>query len=111
MSQAVKRQGCFNLKTLIETQQLIFYDKRILEELSNFVLRGKSYEAEDGNDDLVMSMVIFSWAAKQDYFRELHNTDLMLELYEERAKQLEEETLPFILPTEEESPQYVMDAR
>ena len=41
----------------------------IIAELSTFISRGKSFEAEQGaHDDLVMCLVIFSWMANQRYF-------------------------------------------
>ncbi len=59
------------LKLLIEQQQLIINDFNTINELSRFSKKGKSYEAEDGNDDMVMSLVLFSWCTTQPYFSNL----------------------------------------
>lgn len=67
----VKAKGCSVLKLLIEQQQLIINDFNTINELSRFSKKGKSYEAEDGNDDMVMSLVLFSWCTTQPYFSNL----------------------------------------
>ena len=75
----VKSKGCSILKLLIEQQQLIINDFDTINELSRFSKKGKSYEAEDGHDDLVMGLVLFAWMTTQPYFgnltsvRTLHN--------------------------------------
>ena len=91
----VKRIGCSNLKDLIENDKLIIKDFDIIAELSSFVGRGSSYEAEEGtNDDLVMCTVLFAWMVRQDYFKEITDTDIRERLYNERMKQLDEQMLP-----------------
>ena len=69
MSTAVKKVGCSNLKALIEEDKLIVSDYDIISELTTFIQKGQSFEAEEGcNDDLaLMCLVIFSWLALQDY--------------------------------------------
>ncbi|NDG31296.1 terminase [bacterium] len=94
-SKQVKRIGCQVFKTLVESDKLIINDYHTIQEISRFALRGKSYEAEDGNDDLVMCHVLFAWMSTQPYFRELTNIDLRLKLYNDQQKMLEENILPF----------------
>jgi hypothetical protein len=94
-SKQVKRIGCQVFKTLLENNKLIINDYHTIQEISRFALKGKSYEAEDGNDDLVMCHVLFAWMSTQPYFRELTSIDLRLKLYNEQQKMLEESTLPF----------------
>ncbi|NDG29183.1 terminase [bacterium] len=94
-SKQVKRIGCQVFKTLVENDKLIINDYHTIQEISRFALKGKSYEAEDGNDDLVMCHVLFSWMSTQPYFRELTSIDLRLKLYTEQQKMLEESMLPF----------------
>ncbi|NDC95868.1 terminase [bacterium] len=94
-SKQVKRIGCQVFKTLVESDKLIINDYHTIQEISRFALRGKSYEAEDGNDDLVMCHVLFAWMSTQPYFRELTNIDLRLKLYNDQQKILEENILPF----------------
>ena len=55
MSKTTKKVGASNLKTLIEDDKLIVKDYEIIQELTTFIEKNSSYEAEDGcNDDLVM---------------------------------------------------------
>lgn len=92
----VKRLGCSILKNLIEQDKLILEDFEILNELMSFVSKAQSYSAEDGHtDDLVMSLVLFSWLTRQPYFKELTNLDTRLALYKNEIKQLEEDLAPF----------------
>ena len=91
----VKRIGCQTLKTIIEENQLLILDFDTVAELTSFSVRGKSYAATEGNhDDLVMTLVLFSWMTTQRYFKDLLDQDLRLKLFEERMKQLEDEILP-----------------
>ncbi|NBW57142.1 terminase [bacterium] len=94
-SKQVKRIGCQVFKTLLENDKLIVNDYHTIQEISRFALKGKTYEAEDGNDDLVMCHVLFAWMSTQPYFRELTNIDMRLKLYTEQQKMLEESMLPF----------------
>jgi hypothetical protein len=94
-SKQVKRIGCQVFKTLVENDKLIINDYHTIQEISRFALKGNTYEAEDGNDDLVMCHVLFSWMSTQPYFRELTNIDLRLKLYTEQQRMLEENMLPF----------------
>ncbi|MEC8530222.1 MAG: terminase, partial [Thermoproteota archaeon] len=60
MSTTVKKTGCSNMKTLIETDKLTFLDYDIIAELTTFIQKGQAWEAEEGcNDDLAMCIVIF----------------------------------------------------
>jgi hypothetical protein len=64
--------------------------------MSQFIVKGKSWAAEAGsNDDLVMSLVMFSWFATQELFKELNNIDLRNKLYNSEMKQIEEDLTPF----------------
>lgn len=81
MTKNVKRIGCSNLKVMIEEQKLINLTEEILLELYNFVRQGDTYAGENGeHDDMVMCLIMFSWALNQEYFKELLNTDLRREL-------------------------------
>lgn len=94
-TRSVKRVGCSTLKSLIESDKLITNDYNILSELSRFALKGTSYEAEDGNDDLVMCCVLFSWFTTQTYFRDLTDTNIVKNIYDENISMLEEDMVPF----------------
>jgi len=107
MTSAVKKVGCSNLKALIEEDKLIVKDYDIISELTTFIQKGNSFEAEEGcNDDLAMSLVIFSWLAMQPYFREMTNNDVRQRIYDDQREAIEADMAPFgfILDgTEEES--------
>ena len=96
MSKTVKKVGCLNLKTLIEEDKLIFKDYDVIAELTTFIQKHNSFEAEDGcNDDLAMCLVIYAWLVQQDYFKELTDQDVRKRLYEEQKNQLEQDMSPF----------------
>jgi len=97
-TKSVKRLGCSIVKNLIEQQKLIIEDFDIIAELSTFIAKGTSFEAGDGShDDLVMCLVLFSWATNQSFFAELTNTNLKERLYQEQMRQIEEDALPMPL--------------
>ena len=96
MSITVKKLGCSNLKALLEDDKLTFKDFDILRELTTFIQRKQSWEADDGyHDDLVMCMVLFSWLVMQDYFREMTDQDVRRRIYEEQRNQIEQDMAPF----------------
>ena len=96
MSKTVKKVGSLNLKTLIEEDKLIFKDYEILSELTTFIQKHNSFEAEEGcNDDLAMCLVIYAWLVAQDYFKELTDQDVRKRLYEEQKNQIEQDMSPF----------------
>jgi len=94
-SKTVKKIGCANLKTLIETDKLITNDFDAIAELNTFVRVKESYEAEEGNnDDIVMTLVLFSWLTAQSYFKEITDSDIRQKLLDERNLQMDDEMLP-----------------
>ena len=96
MSKTVKKIGCSNLKTIIEDDKLIISDYDIISELTTFIQKTGSFEAEDGcNDDLAMCLVIFSWLVVQDYFKEMTDNDVRKRIYEEQRNQIEQDMAPF----------------
>ena len=96
MSTTTKKIGCSNLKTLIEEDKLTFCDYNIISELTTFISKKQSFEAEDGcNDDLAMCLVIFSWLVAQDYFKEMTDSDVRKRIYEEQKNAIEQDMAPF----------------
>jgi len=96
MTAAVKKTGCSNLKALIEEDKLYTNDYDIIAELTTFVQKKQSWEAEDGcHDDLAMCLVIFAWLVAQDYFREMTDNDVRKRIYEEQKNQIEQDMAPF----------------
>jgi len=95
-TKAVKKIGCSNLKQLIEDNKLIIEDYDAVNELSTFIVRGSSYQADDGcNDDLVACMFMFAWATDQTYFKELTDNDIRRTMIREQQDMLEQDMAPF----------------
>jgi hypothetical protein len=70
-----KKLGCAIFKRLVEEDKLLLNDERIISELTTFVSKANSFRAEDGhNDDLVMTLVFFSWLSRQEYYSDLIET-------------------------------------
>ncbi len=96
MTKGTKKIGTSNLKSLIEADKLIINDFDIISELSTFISKGKSFEAETGShDDLVMCLVIFSWVANQRYFKELTNVDVRGQMFTDQKNAIEADMAPF----------------
>ena len=96
MSKTVKKVGSLNLKALIESDKIIFKDYEIISELTTFIQKANSFEAEEGcNDDLAMCLVIYAWLVQNDYFKELTDQDVRKRLYEEQKNQIEQDMAPF----------------
>lgn len=95
MSASVKRAGCANLKQMIEQDKLVSNDWHCYSEFHRFVANSTgSYAAEndDDHDDVVMSLVLFAWAAQQPVFKQLTETDVRADFHQQNFN---EETLPF----------------
>lgn len=92
----VKKLGCAVLKNLVEQDKLVVEDADTIDELTTFIADGVSYRADDGHsDDLVMCLVLFSWATRQDFFENLTNKDVRVEMYNQEIDKIESEILPF----------------
>lgn len=92
----VKRIGCSNFKSLVEEKKLLIHDSDAISEISTFIERRNTYKADEGyNDDLVMTLVLFSWLSTNSYFKELTNINIRKELYEKRIENIEQEIVPF----------------
>jgi hypothetical protein len=95
-TKAVKRIGCSNLKQMIEDDKLIIQDLQIINELSTFIVKGQSFEADSGcTDDLVACLFIFAWATDQTYFKELTDMDIRQTMMREQQDMLEQDMAPF----------------
>jgi hypothetical protein len=91
----VKRIGCHTFKSLIEENKLIINDPDTIAEISTFIEKKGSYMADDGyNDDLVMTLVLFSWVTTSPYFKDLNNVNLREIMYQNRILQIESELTP-----------------
>lgn len=97
MTQLTKKIGCSTLKTLIEQHKLIIYDFNTIAELSVFINNGKnSWEAEEGHhDDIVDTLILFSWLTNQNYFKELTGSNIRLNIAKQDEDMLIDKLIPF----------------
>ena len=94
-TKTVKKIGCANLKTLIETDKLLISDFDTIAEMNTFIRVRDSYQADEGNnDDLVMGLVLFSWLTAQSYFKDSTNIDIRKVMLEEQRMLGDEELTP-----------------
>jgi hypothetical protein len=102
----VKALGCSMLKLLIEQRKLTVYDVETINELSSFVKKGKSYEAEPGkHDDLVMALVLFAWLTTDTFFKNINDLDVMHTLRDLSDEQIFDELVPFGIISTYDMPQ------
>ncbi len=95
-TKAVKKIGCSNLKQMVEDNKLIVEDYDAINELSTFIVKGSSFEADEGcNDDLVACLFIFAWMTDQQYFKELTDSDIRATMMREQQDSLEQDMAPF----------------
>ena len=94
-TKTVKKIGCANLKTLVESDKLLIQDFDTIAELNTFVRVKDSYAAEEGNnDDIVMGLVLFAWLTAQTYFKDSTNIDIRKVLLEENNMLTDEDLVP-----------------
>lgn len=90
-----KRLGCSLIKALIENQEYIVYDYDTVQEMSNFVAKAGSYEADAGaHDDIMMCLVIFAWASNQAFFAELCDSNFKKKYIEDSHEKMMQELSP-----------------
>ena len=95
-TKAVKRIGCSNLKQLVEDNKLVIEDLDIISELSTYIVKGQSFEADEGcTDDLVACLFLFAWTCDQQYFKELTDMDVRQTMMREQQDALEQDMAPF----------------
>ena len=112
MSTAVKQVGCSNLKALLEEDKLMIPDYDTIAELTTFIQKGQSFAAEEGcNDDLAMCLVIFAWAAMQQYFKEMHDNDVRQRIYDDQRESIEQDMAPFGFVSDGMEDEYFADAQ
>jgi hypothetical protein len=109
----VKRVGCSTLKTLIEENNLLVYDRQYIQEFSTFTEIKGSFKADAGyHDDCVMTLVLFAWLTTQPYFKELTNVNLRTTIYQQQIEAIQNQLTPFGYtdgrPT---GPEYVVEDR
>jgi hypothetical protein len=104
-SKQVKRQGCFNFKSLMEEHKLLVFDADIIGEISTFVEKGNTYQADEGyNDDCVMCMVLFGWLSTMPFFKELVDVNTREGLYKQEMQSITQNLTPFVMRKGDEGP-------
>lgn len=104
-SKQVKRQGCFNFKSLMEEKKLLVFDADIIAEISTFVEKGNTYQADEGyNDDCVMCMVLFGWLSTMPFFKELVDVNTREGLYKQEMQSISQNLTPFVMRKSNEEP-------
>lgn len=95
-SKAVKRQGCFAIKSLIEDKKLLIFDSDVIGELSTFTEKGQTFQADEGyNDDLAMSLVLFGWVTTNSFFSDLTDVNVREGLFNAEMRMIENDLTPF----------------
>lgn len=89
---------------MVEQDQIKVVDDKTYNELKHFAVKGKSYAADQGHDDLAMCLVMFAWMVDQGYIKDLTDTNARKNIAEANRTTIENETLPFgfSVRTEEE---------
>lgn len=91
-----KQIGCTNLKALVESDKLVIKDELLIKELTTFSADKKTFKAEEGShDDMVMTLVNFSWLMAQKFFRESVQSDIRQVLQEEQLHIMDQDLVPF----------------
>tara|TARA_R100000951_G_scaffold34482_1_gene29347 strand:- start:7234 stop:8886 length:1653 start_codon:yes stop_codon:yes gene_type:complete len=104
-SKQVKRQGCFNFKSLMEEKKLLVFDADIISEISTFVEKSNTYQADEGyNDDCVMCMVLFGWLSTMPFFKELVDVNTREGLYNQQMKDITKTLTPFVMKKSNDEP-------
>ena len=108
-SKAVKRQGCFALKSLLEEKKLLLFDAECISELSTFVEKSGTFVADEGyHDDLAMCLVLFGWVTTNVFFRDLTDVNIREELYNSQMSSISSNLTPFgIIDTGQEPEVFV----
>lgn len=92
----IKKIGCSVLRSLVEEDKIVIEDENLIMELTSFISKRHTYQADDGHhDDLVMTLVLFSWMTRQTYYKELTESDVRQGIYKNQIEQMEESYLPF----------------
>lgn len=95
MNTLSKRIGCSNLKSIIENDQLIIKDEKAIDQLRRFAVKGKSFAAEEGHDDIVMAMVMLAWMVDQGYIKNTTDVNLRTVIADLNRERIDKDTLPF----------------
>ena len=96
-SKQVKRQGCFAFKSLLEERKMLIFDEHIIHEISTFIEKGNTYQADVGyHDDLVMCCVLFGWLSTQNFFKDMTDVNTREGLYKQQMGEIEHNLTPYL---------------
>jgi hypothetical protein len=95
MTKKTKRIGCSNIRDIMAQGKLIIKDEETIREMSTFVAKGSSYQADhNSHDDLMMNLVMFGWFTSTPFFAESTDVNMKHMLYAAKVQQLEDEVIP-----------------
>jgi hypothetical protein len=105
MTKKTKRIGCSNIRDIMQQHKLVIKDEETIREMSTFVSKGSSYQADHNSyDDLMMNLVMFGWFTSTPFFAESTDVDMKRMLYQDKVTQLMDEVIPVgNFPVDEES--------
>ena len=80
----------------MEERKLLLFDADIIQELSTFIERSGTFQADEGyHDDLVMSLVLFGWVTTNSFFSDLTNVNVREGIYNSEMRMIENDLTPF----------------
>ena len=95
MTKKTKRIGCSNIRDIMAQGKLVIKDEETIREMSTFVAKGSSYQADhNSHDDLMMNLVMFGWFTSTPFFAESTDVNMKHMLYAAKVQQLEDEVIP-----------------
>jgi len=105
MTRKTKRIGCSNLRDIMSQKKLVIKDEETIREMSTFVAKGASYQADhNSHDDLMMNLVMFGWFTSTQFFAESTDVNMKHMLYKQKVQQMEDEVIPVgIMPASQDN--------
>jgi hypothetical protein len=92
MTRKTKRLGCSGIKDLLENNKIDIKDENTILEISTFVSKGVSYEAQDGNhDDLMMNLVMFGYFISTQFFGDMTDINIKDMMFKQRMKEIDDD--------------------
>jgi hypothetical protein len=95
MTKKTKRIGCSNIRDIMQQSKLVIKDEETIREMSTFVAKGTSYQADHNSyDDLMMNLVMFGWFTSTPFFAESTDVNMKRMLYQDKVAQMMDEVIP-----------------
>jgi len=108
MTKKTKAIGCARLKEIMEEGKLHVPDSITIQEMTTFVSKGVSWEADGGNhDDMVMNCVLFSWFVSTPLFTDMTEVQLKQMLFAEQQRNIQDSIVPIGIINNNEEEQFV----